>query len=227
MKLKIFSFSAVCLFFLNANMFAQKTVGSCHDINISEQAEALKKSFAKQGMIVFQEAMLQMTSMEPAPIVVRLQQGISYQFIYIGNETASRIIMEVFDGRNKKTDEKIERGSDNSIVYRFTPPATDNYLITLIQKKGTKDMCGYFGIMTKGPKSAIASSPALQKQPAPQPKPEPVNTSAPQGTSVTAPEPQTVKERVKQTENKDRLPANQIPNQNRLKATRQAQEGTK
>src|SRR5690606_21508858 len=171
------------------------------------------------------EAFLPMTSLEPFPIVVRLQQGVPYQFVFIGSELSSRIIMELFDGRNRKIEEKIERGGNNNILYRFTPATTDNYLITLIQKKGTNGMCDYFGILTT---PTAASSPVSSGKPsAPRPEPAiPPATPARPANLPPAPPPAAY-EKPRNSEEKFGMPANQIPNQNRLKATREAQEKSK
>lgn len=139
---------------------AQKNV-NCDDPAVTAQADALKQGMLKKGMVVFRESPLKMASMEPTAVVVRLLKGKNYQLVFVGSENASRLTMELFDGNNKLLDEKRVRGS-NYIVYTFKPAKTDDYLITLYQKKGIRDFCGYFGVMMPNSKTA---APAVRQQP--------------------------------------------------------------
>jgi len=196
---------------INTPIFAQKPQTDCVDAAITSQADGIKLGFSKKGMTVFQEAMFKMQSMEPVPVAVKMMQGINYQLVFVGNENANRLTMEIFDGKDHKLDEKIER-SMNNIVYSFTPPKTDVYLITLYQKKGLKDMCGYFGVMMKGTSRPVAvpkKEQPVQSKPVAQPKP-----------SGTTPKPAATKP----TPANNAVPDNQRPNPNRTKATREAQQ---
>ncbi|HRO42835.1 MAG TPA: hypothetical protein PL009_08375 [Flavipsychrobacter sp.] len=198
---------ALCLLG-NFTLLAQKPQIGCVDATVEAQAIGIKLGLSKKGMSVFQEAMFKMQSMEPVPIAVKLAQGVNYELVFVGSENANRLTMEIFDGKDKKLDEKIER-SMNNIVYSFTPKQTDVYLITLYQKKGVKDMCGYFAVMMKG--AARPATPVKKEQtPA---KPATVKTPA-----ATPAQP------AQKTNNKQAVPGNQQPNPNRTKATREAQQ---
>ena len=207
---------------------AQKPKTGCIDVNIQGQADGIKLGLSKQGHIMFQEGVFQMTSMEPTPIAVKMSQGISYQLIFVGSENSNRMIMELYDGKDRKIDEKVERGSSNSIVYTFTPPKTDIYLVTLIQKRATKDMCGYFGVMMKSARPVAPARPVQPGQPqpaapAPVQKKDPAKVAATHAGEATPPPPPA--KAVPSMENgyKD-MPANQRPNPNRTRATREAQQ---
>jgi hypothetical protein len=214
---------------------AQKPKTGCVDANIEGQSNGIKNGLAKQGMGVFQEAMFQMASMEPVPVAVKLMQGVPYQLIFVGSENANRLIMEIYDGKDKKVDEKVERGDNNSIVYSFTPKKTDIYLVTLIQKKGLKELCGYFGVMTKGlPMTAkVQNAGSDQVAPTPAVKPAPVKKSTtttvktttvkktpapPTKTAVNTP----VTPAPATTNKANTIPDNQRPNPNRTRATNEA-----
>ncbi len=218
-----------CLSFLFAAFFttqanAQSQLTKCVDPDVQGRADNIKSSYAKQGKVVFQESLLSMTSMEPAPIAVRLQQGVTYEMIFVGSSQASRIMLELFDGADKKLDHKVEKSAAH-LLYSFTPAKTEVYLITLTQKKGTKSMCGYFGIMVKkpvqtGPKSAPLKNNDIRRHQPAKTTPLPAKTTtAPQPAKMpatqTAPTPPT---------KKNTLPDNQRPNPNRTKATRQYQQ---
>jgi hypothetical protein len=208
----------LALLTLNLTVFAQKPEVGCVDVNVQGQADAVKLGFSKKGMAVFQEAMFSMHSMEPTPVAVKLYKGITYQLIFVGSESASKIIMEIYDGSDKKIDEEVERGSSNNIIYAFTPEKTDVYLITLIQKKGVKEMCGYFGVMMKGklPATAVKAQPVAK--PVNQPMAAPAKTAPVKTTTAPPVNAQPVERSTRSKE----LPANQRPNPNRTRATNEA-----
>ena len=207
MRTKALLFSGMLL--ASGQVTAQKPKTGCVDAAVEAQAEGIKRGLKKQGLTIFQEAMIQMTSMEPAPIAVKLTEGVRYQLIFVGSEQANKLVMEIYDGRDKKVDEKIER-STNDIVYTFTPTKTDVYLITLTQKRALKSMCGYFGVLMKSsvPPATAVRAPVKEEpaKPATPPAPRPAPASA---TTTDKP---------------IELPADQRPNPNRTKATREAQQ---
>lgn len=147
--------------------FAQKkTKQDCTDPMIKSTAENLKNGYIKQGMSLYQEAMLDMTSMEPMPIAVRLYEGVEYQLVFVGAEHSNKLIFQLFDGKDNKLDEKRERGQDY-LTYQFKPAKTDIYLINLYQKKGVRDMCGYFAVMFKTNGIIQKQQPQMAQQPQP------------------------------------------------------------
>lgn len=205
----------ICYLLINLPAGAQKPQTGCVDAAIQAQADGIKLGLSKKGMVVFQEAMFRMQSMEPVPVAVKMTQGVTYELVFVGSENTNKLMMELYDGKDKKIDEKIER-SMNNIIYTFTPQRTDVYLVTLIQKKGLKDMCGYFGVMVKGkPRKATPKVDSTKKQNIP--AIQPAVKAAPQQSQPT-------KVNTSKSNNAQSIPANQRPNPNRTKATREAQE---
>lgn len=213
---------------------AQKPRTGCNDVSIKNQGDGVKTGLTKQGLSLFQEAMISMQTMEPAPVVVKLNAGQSYQFIFVGDQDASRMAMELYDGKDKKVDEKVVRGGGNQIVYTYTAPKTDEYLITLMQKKrGRDNMCGYFGVMTN--KAAVKTPRPTQQVPVTK-TPAPVsNTKMPVKTTTTT---TTTSPATQQKSTWQTAPANntnqqqkpdyeQKPNPNRTKATQEHQNQKK
>ncbi len=220
------------LFGGNAALKAQKPEVACDDPELKAQADGVKTGFNKQGMVLFEEAMLKMKSLMPAPIVVRMQKGQLYQLIFIGNQDANRLTFELFDGADKRIHEKTLKGGGNQIVYSFTPPKTDAYLITLTQKKGNKEMCGYFGVMASEPSSVIdrtpqpsGASPEPPKQVISSPPVSPVAKpqAAPIYKTQQAPQ-KTVNRQTTIPQQSQKVDYNQQPNRNRTKATREYQK---
>lgn len=143
----------VSVFFVYTTAYSQQrpNVG-CVDKAIKLQSEDLHMSFAKQGMTVYRDAMVNLNSNEPFPVAVQLVKGHLYQLILIGSKGAGKAKMELFDGEDKKIADKsaslnsTDRNS-NCIIYSFVPGKTDLYLIVLSQKVKGKETCGSFSIM--------------------------------------------------------------------------------
>ncbi|MBS1777175.1 MAG: hypothetical protein JSS64_12935 [Bacteroidetes bacterium] len=198
-------------------VFAQKPQTDCVDAAIKAQAQGIKEKFSKQGLSLFQEGMFKMQSNEPIPVGIKLVAGVSYQLIYVGNENSNKMTMELFDGKDKKLDEKIERATSN-IVYPFTPTKTDVYLVMLYQKKGLKNFCGYFGVMSKGAVPAVVTPIKKVTTPSTQTK------VAPHNTTPSKAAPTTIKSAPQAPQPSNNYPDNQRPNPNRTRATREAQQ---
>jgi|GEM_PF-836569 len=131
----------------------QPNIG-CVDKVVKLEAEDLKQAFIKQGMIVYRDAMMGMESQTPFPVAVQLMRGELYQFIFVGSKESSKITMELFDGDDKKLEQKTAGATSsnpngNYIIYSFIPEKTDLYLIVLTQKLKNKTMCGSFTIMQR------------------------------------------------------------------------------
>lgn len=221
---------AILLGFLSFS-FTSQAQPKCQDPAIEGLANNIKSTYQKQGLKVFRESMLDMVSMEPTPIAVSLQEGTTYQFIFIGSNQASKLMLELFDGADKRIDQKTERGVDY-ITYSFTPKVSEVYLITLIQKKGAKNVCGYFAVLTNNLPKPIATPQAKQATPAtskPIPAKTPVKT-VPASTTPKTLEPKATPQQpiaVPASKKAPAIPDNQRPNPNRTKATQDYQQQQK
>lgn len=141
--------SFLFLSFAQVSLAQEQPQVGCNDKVIRLQSEQLKADFKQQGMTVYKDAMMSMESRQPSPIAVQLNKGVLYQFIYVGDRSASRIDFELFDGDDKRLEQQTLKDpkSKNFLVYSFVPDKTDMYLIVLTQKWKTKSMCGSFTIM--------------------------------------------------------------------------------
>ena len=63
---------------------------------IRDRATEIKQSLLKQGFEVVNDAMLSMESREDFPIVTRMQAGVFYQIVLIGNTRSKRINLNLF-----------------------------------------------------------------------------------------------------------------------------------
>jgi hypothetical protein len=127
---------------------AQTDALGCIDKDIRMQAEGLKASFVKQGMVVYRDAMFTMESLSATPVGIQMIKGRMYQLIFVGNNTANEISLEIFDGNDKKIATKqVKKGGYNYIAYSFIPDKTDVYLVMLSQKFKGRSSCGSFTLM--------------------------------------------------------------------------------
>lgn len=144
------------LFILLGSLFhtevhAQQAQVGCVDNTLRVQAEQMKHDFKAQDMEVFMDAMINMVSRKAFPVAVKFEAHQLYQIIFIGNLSADKIEMGLYDTERIKIDERIinERGK-HKIIYSFTPSTSGIYGIVIKQKvKGQKEICGSFTIMEK------------------------------------------------------------------------------
>lgn len=157
----------------SAQKAGQNASVGCIDPAIRTQAQEIKQHFQKQGFVVYRDAMISMSSMEPYPVIVQLQKGQFYQIIFVGNIADSKMRIDIYNGSDQKIDEKLamrNRDQPNYISYSFIPEDTDTYMFMLLQRLKNKDMCGSFTIMqlkSEGGKPA----PVTQYENAPQTSP--------------------------------------------------------
>lgn len=124
----------------------RQSVG-CQDPVLRAQAVDIKKHYSEQGFKVLQDAMINMESMVPFPIMAQLQRGQLYEIIFVGQQAATNHRMVMYDGDNRKVDEKFvfkKSGVDvtNYIIYEFIPERTDLYLFEFMTRLKNKEFCG-------------------------------------------------------------------------------------
>lgn len=131
----------------------------CMDKNVRLQADEIKQHYTAQGFTVYRDAMLNMQSDEPLPVVMSMAKGQLYQIIFVGIPAEWKMKMEIFDGGDNKVDEQFvmrSRQQPNYILYTFTPQQSDNYLFTFLQKLKHEQMCGSVTILKLSPDHASA-----------------------------------------------------------------------
>ncbi len=127
-----------------------RQIVGCQDPVLRAQADDIKKHFTEQGFKVYRDAMISMESMQPFPIMVQLQKGQLYQIIFVGQQAASNHRMVMYDGNDRKVDEKFiyKRGGKdggaptNYLIYEYVPERTDTYLFEFLTRLKNKQFCG-------------------------------------------------------------------------------------
>ena len=127
---------------------------ACYDASLKAQADSMKKVFAKQGFIVVREATMTMESEYEMPVIVPLNQGSWYQFVFIGDMTSKLYELRMYDYDEKQVvyEKHFGEGMESNIIsYSFIPKFSEYHMIKPVQvnKKKKKDICGYIIMLKK------------------------------------------------------------------------------
>jgi hypothetical protein len=149
------SFAVIVLFSFSAK--AQDDViklESCMNDSYKPQIDSLKNLFAAQGYEVVREASIKMESEYEMPIVVPMDQGAWYQFIFIGDPTSKLYEVRMYDWNEKQVVYQKHMWGDvdgNIISYSYIPQFTEYHMIKPVQvnKQKKKGLCGYVILLKK------------------------------------------------------------------------------
>ena len=154
---KFVVFSAFFLIFTSL-ISAQDVIRirECNSQTIKQQADSMKAIFAKDGFVVMKEASISMESEYEMPVIVPLQQGSWYQFVFIGEPTSRLYEVRMFDWNEKQVVYQKKMWGDvdgNVISYSYIPRFTEFHMMKPVQvnKKKKKDLCGYVMLLKKVP----------------------------------------------------------------------------
>ncbi|TXJ29658.1 MAG: hypothetical protein E6Q24_00140 [Chitinophagaceae bacterium] len=144
------------LFLLQFNATGQDVIRlqSCNDTMISRQVDSLKQLFQKDGLQLLKEASITMESEYEMPVVVPLNKGTWYQFVFIGDYSSRLYEVRMFDWNEKQVIFQQKRWGDidgNIISYGYTPEQSEFYMMKPVQvnKKKKKNLCGYVMLFKK------------------------------------------------------------------------------
>lgn len=127
---------------------------ACYDATLKAQADSVKAVFAKLGFIVVREATMTMESEYEMPVIVPLNQGSWYQFIFIGDMTSKLYELRMYDYDEKQVvyQKHFGEGMESNIIsYSYIPKFSEYHMIKPVQvnKKKKKDICGYIIMLKK------------------------------------------------------------------------------
>jgi len=125
----------------------------CMSQSILQQADSMKLLLAKQGFMVVKEASMQMVSEYEMPVIVPLNEGSWYQFVFIGDMTSKLYEVRMFDWNEKQVVYQKKYWGDvdgNVISYSYIPQFSEFHMIKPVQvNKKKKDICGYVMLLKK------------------------------------------------------------------------------
>ena len=127
---------------------------SCMNDSYKPQIDSIKNVFAAQGYEVVREASIKMESEYEMPIVVPMDQGAWYQFIFIGDPTSKLYEVRMYDWNEKQVVYQKHMWGDvdgNIISYSYIPQFTEYHMIKPVQvnKQKKKGLCGYVILLKK------------------------------------------------------------------------------
>jgi hypothetical protein len=144
------------LIILSTSIHAQDIIRlqECKSITIQSQVDSLKTLFAKDGFVVLKEASITMESEYEMPVIVPLQQGSLYNFVFIGEPTSRLYEVRMFDWNEKQVvyQKKLWGDIDGNIIsYSYIPKFTEFHMMKPVQinKKQKRNLCGYVMLFKK------------------------------------------------------------------------------
>ena len=129
-------------------------VQECNNLGIKSQVDSLKQLYAKDGFTVLKEASITMESEYEMPVIVPLQQGSWYQFVFVGEPTSRLYEVRMFDWNEKQVVFQQKRWGDvdgNIISYSYIPQFSEFHMMRPLQvnKHKKKNLCGYVMLLKK------------------------------------------------------------------------------
>jgi hypothetical protein len=129
-------------------------IQSCSDNLISKQVDSLKTLYAKDGFVILKEASITMQSEYEMPVVVPLNQGSWYQFVFIGDISSKLYEVRMFDYNEKQVVYQKKMWGDidgNIISYSYIPQFSEYHMMKPVQVNKTKKkgLCGYVMLLKK------------------------------------------------------------------------------
>jgi hypothetical protein len=147
----------VCFLFLTVISYAQDNVirvKSCEDILIRNQVDSLKKLYATDGFVLLKEASISMESEYEMPVIMPLNQGSLYQFVFIGDYSSKLYEVRMFDWNERQVAYHQKKWGDvdgNVISYAYQPRFSEFHMMKTVQvnKLKKKNLCGYVMMFKK------------------------------------------------------------------------------
>ena len=150
------SFLFILPLFFSSWLFAQSDLirqQTCEANPYHETVDSLKQIYTGQGFSVLRETSIQMESEYEMPIVVPMNQGGLYQFIFIGDPTSRLYEVRMYDYSERQVVYKKNLWGDvdgNIISYSYVPQFTEYHMIKPVQvNKTKKKLCGYVLLLKK------------------------------------------------------------------------------
>lgn len=108
----------------------------------------MKSLLAGSGFSVLREASITMESEYEIPIIVPMNEGTKYQFVFIGDAQSNLYEVRMYDYHEKQVvyqKKNGERAEGNIIRYAYVPKMSEYHMIKPLQVNNSrqKDLCGY------------------------------------------------------------------------------------
>ncbi|HYF29688.1 MAG TPA: hypothetical protein VD993_01065 [Chitinophagaceae bacterium] len=127
---------------------------ACDVAQYKQQIDSLKVLFANAGFALVREASMTMESEYEMPIILQMQQGSLYHFVFIGEPTSKLYEVRMYDWNERQVayEKKMWGDIDGNIInFAYTPQFTEYHMIKPVQvnKQKKKGLCGYVMLLKK------------------------------------------------------------------------------
>jgi hypothetical protein len=161
---KQYFFFFLFLSFFSASAQDVIRVQECSNNDIKRQVDSLKGLYGRDGFSVVREASITMESEYEMPVIVPLQQGTWYQFVFIGDISSRLYEVRMYDWTEKEVVFQQKRWGDvdgNIIAYSYIPRLSEYHMMKPLQvnKKKKKGLCGYVMLLKKTVGAPTAAAP--------------------------------------------------------------------
>lgn len=139
---------------------------SCSNDIISHQVDSIKNKYGNDGFMLLKEASINMQSEYEMPVIVPLNQGSWYQFVFIGENNSRLYEVRMYDWQEKMVIFRQNKWGDvdgNIISYTYIPKFSEFHMMKPVQvnKQKKKNLCGYVMLFKKtGAPGENAGTPA-------------------------------------------------------------------
>src|ERR1051326_1581198 len=92
-------------FFITSSISAQEDVikqQSCDSRSYQQSIDSLKQLFISQGFLLLRETSITMESEYEMPIILPMQQGTWYQFVFVGDPSSKLYEVRMYDWSEKQ-----------------------------------------------------------------------------------------------------------------------------
>ncbi|HLX93131.1 MAG TPA: hypothetical protein VKR32_15715 [Puia sp.] len=147
--------STLVIIFSFTTLHSQDVINqeSCDITPFRNAIDSLKNTYTSQGYIVLREASMTMESEYEMPIVVPMNQGSLYQFVFIGDPSSKLYEVRMYDWNEKQVIYRKNQWGDvdgNIISYSYVPQFSEYHMIKPVQvNKTKKKLCGYVLLLKK------------------------------------------------------------------------------
>lgn len=129
-------------------------VSPCDDASIQKLADSIRRTYAEDGFLVLREAAITMESDYEIPIIVPMNEGIAYQFVFIGDSKSSGYAVKMYDYHERQVmvqKKNISDAGGNIISCAYTARMSDYHMIKPVQFNSIqkKNLCGYVMLFKK------------------------------------------------------------------------------
>ena len=125
----------------------------CGDSLITHEVDSLKIFYSKSGFLLLKEATITMQSQFELPVIVPLNEGSWYQFIFIGDYTSQLYEVRMYDWDEKMVVYQKKKWGDvdgNIISYSYIPKFSEYHMMKPVQvNKKKKNLCGCVMLFVK------------------------------------------------------------------------------